>query len=93
MSRRRNPAGAWVVYIVSGARGALYTGITTCIERRLAEHAAGRRAARWFRFGAPGKLRYLEPAADRPGALRREAAIKRLSRAQKLKLIAEHPRP
>ena len=93
MNRRRAAAGAWVVYMVSGARGALYTGITNCIERRLGEHAGGRRAARWFRFGPPGELRYLEPAADRAGALRREAAIKRLSRAQKLKLIADSPRP
>jgi putative endonuclease len=93
MSRRRAPAGAWVVYMVSGARGALYTGITNSIERRLREHAGGRRAARWFRFGAPGPLRYLEAAADRGHALRREAAIKRLSRAQKLELIANTLRP
>jgi putative endonuclease len=93
MSRRRAAAGAWVVYMVSGARGALYTGITNSIERRLREHAAGRRAARWFRFGPPGALCYLESAADRAQALRREAAIKRLSRAQKLQLIANHPRP
>lgn len=76
----------WVVYIVESERGALYTGITTCLERRLREHASGR-GARWFRFAGPARLRYQEPAASRSAALVREAAIKRLSRAAKLALI------
>ncbi len=78
---------AWVVYIVESERGALYTGITTCLERRLREHASGR-GARWFRFAGPARLRYREDAADRSAALVREAAIKRLTRAAKLELIA-----
>lgn len=82
------PAAAWVVYIVESARGALYTGITTSLERRLREHAAGARGARFFRLAGPAGVRYVEPAADRGAALRREAAIKRLSRRAKLALIA-----
>lgn len=77
----------WVVYIVESERGLLYTGVTTCIERRIAEHAGKARGARWFRFSGPARLRYVEPAADRSSAQRREAAIKRLPRPDKLALI------
>lgn len=79
----------WQVYIVETVRGALYTGISTSVRRRLAEHARGQgRGARFFRLAPPGRLRYLEAAADRSAAQRREAAIKRLRRAAKLALIA-----
>lgn len=82
----------WRVYIVENERGALYTGITTSVERRLAEHAGpGGRGARFFRLGAPLKLRFVEPAADRGDALKREAQIKRLPRRAKLALIASRP--
>ncbi|MEI8298544.1 MAG: GIY-YIG nuclease family protein [Pseudomonadota bacterium] len=81
----------WTVYIVESARGALYTGITTSVARRLAEHGGqGGRGARFFRFGQPRRLLYLESVADRGGALRREAQIKRLDRRAKLMLIAAH---
>jgi putative endonuclease len=81
----------WQVYIVETARGTLYTGITTSLGRRLAEHGAARgRGARFFRFAGPAALRYAEAAPDRSGALRREAEIKRLSRRAKLALIARH---
>ncbi len=80
----------WVVYIVENERGMLYTGVTTSLARRLGEHAGGRRGARWFRFSGPARLRYVEAAADRAAAQSREAAIKRLSRAAKLALIAGH---
>jgi putative endonuclease len=80
---------AWQVYIVETEHGTLYTGITTSVKRRLAEHAEARgRGARFFRLGAPTRLRYLEPVADRSEALKREAEIKRLGRRAKLALIA-----
>jgi putative endonuclease len=83
----------WQVYIVETVRGALYTGITTSLVRRLAEHAqGGDRGARFFRLGAPRRLRYVEPARDRGGAQRREAEIKRLGRRAKLALIAAQER-
>ena len=88
MSRLR-----WQVYIVENVRGALYTGVTTALSRRLAEHArGGRRGARFFRLGAPARLRYVEAVADRSGAQRREAEIKRLARRAKLALIATQER-
>ena len=77
----------WVVYIVENERGALYTGITNALARRLAAHAGGR-GARFFRTGRPARLVYCEPVPDRSHALRREAAIKRLDRRAKLALIA-----
>jgi putative endonuclease len=78
----------WVVYIVESARGALYTGVTTSLERRFREHARGARGARFFRVAAPTAVRYVEPASDRASAQRREAEIKRLPRLAKLALIA-----
>jgi len=85
-------APGWQVYIVETERGTLYTGITTSLERRLTEHARGRgRGARFFRLGAPARLRYVEAATDRAQAQTREAEIKRLSRRAKLALIAALP--
>ncbi len=82
----------WVVYIVENERGALYTGVTTSLTRRLAEHGGrGGRGARFFRLGRPRRIVYTEPAADRRGALRREAEIKRLDRRAKLELIGSSP--
>ncbi len=79
----------WVVYIVENERGALYTGVTTSILRRLAEHAAhAGRGARFFRLGRPARLRYVEAARDQGCAQRREAEIRRLGRRAKLALIA-----
>jgi putative endonuclease len=78
----------WVVYIVESARGALYTGVTTSLQRRFREHAQGARGARFFRVAAPAAVRYVEPAPDRASAQRREAEIKRLPRPAKLALIA-----
>jgi putative endonuclease len=64
----------WTVYIVESERGTLYTGITTSLARRLAEHgAAGGRGARFFRLARPKRLVYSEAARDRRDALKREA--------------------
>ena len=79
----------WFVYILESERGALYTGITTSIARRVAEHSGRHgRGARFFRLSRPARLRYVEPATDRGRAQRREAEIRRLGRPAKLALIA-----
>jgi putative endonuclease len=65
----------------------LYTGITTDPERRLAEHNAGSGAA-YTRTRLPVVLVYWEAVSDRSSALRREHAIKGLSRAEKEALAA-----
>lgn len=77
---------AWIVYILRCRDGSYYTGITTDVRRRLAAHRAGRGAA-YTRARRPLRLVFTEPAVDRSAALRREAAIKRLTRRLKLALV------
>lgn len=79
-------SGSWVVYMVCCRDGSLYTGATNHLERRLAIHNRGRGAA-YTRARLPVTLVWSEPAGDRGSALRREAALKRLSRAAKLRLV------
>lgn len=76
----------WYVYILRCGDGSLYTGMTDNVERRLAAHRAGR-GAKYTRGRGPLELVYRECVPDRAAALRREAQIKRLSRAEKLALI------
>lgn len=80
-------SAGWQVYIIEADDGSLYTGVTTDLERRFAEHAGGRRGARYFNGRAPVRIVYAEPARDRSAACRREAEIKGLSRTDKLRLV------
>jgi putative endonuclease len=77
----------WRVYILRCNDGTLYTGATNDAERRLQQHSAGQ-GARYTRSRLPVSVVYEEAASNRGAALRREAALKRLSRAEKLDLIA-----
>ena len=71
------------------ADGSLYTGITTDLVRRTAEHNGdGPAGARYTRSRRPVLLVYREAANNRSDASQREAAIKRLDRARKLALCA-----
>lgn len=76
----------WFVYVLRCNDGTLYTGITNDLERRVAAHEAGT-GAKYTRARRPLRLVLQEPATDRGTALRREAEIKKLSRARKLDLI------
>ena len=76
----------WQVYIIRCSDGTLYTGITLDIQRRLSQHG-GRDGAKYFRGRHPEAVVYLECGHSRSTASRREAEIKRLGRAQKLRLI------
>ena len=76
----------WTVYILECGDGTLYTGITDDLERRLRAHTEGR-GAKYTRGRAPLKLRYWETASDKSAALKRECAIKRLRRCEKLAMI------
>ena len=75
-----------VVYILKCADGTLYTGWTTDLERRLRAHNSGQ-GARYTRGRRPVRLVYSEEQPARSAAQKREAAIRRLSRTDKLKLI------
>jgi predicted GIY-YIG superfamily endonuclease len=76
----------WFVYILRCSDGSLYTGITTDVNRRCEEHNAGT-ASHFTRGRLPVALVYQETQASRSLALKREAAIKALSRPQKEALI------
>lgn len=73
-------------YIVECADGTYYTGWTTDPERRVRQHNQGV-GARYTKTRRPVKLVYLEPQPDKITALKRERAIKALSRKQKIKLF------
>ena len=73
-------------YILSCADGSLYTGWTNDLEKRLAAHNSGR-GGHYTRAHRPVALAYYETFETKEEAMRREAAIKKLSRPEKLKLI------
>ena len=77
----------WYVYMIRAADQSLYTGITTDVERRFAEHQSGRAGAKYFRGRKPQKVVLVESGHDRSSASIREAQIKKLSRDQKMALI------
>ena len=78
------------VYLLRCADGSLYCGWTTDVDRRLKMHLAGR-ASRYTKRRLPVEVVYVAEAANRSAALREEARIKRLSRREKLELIANAP--
>jgi putative endonuclease len=79
---------SWTVYFLRCGDGSLYTGITTDLTRRLARHRAGTASA-YTRSRRPVRLVYHERQPNRGAALRREAALRRLSRAAKLALVRQ----
>lgn len=83
---RSSNTDAWFVYILRCADGTLYTGITKDLARRTQQHNAGT-ASRYTRSRRPVKLVYQEPQRNQSLALRREAAIKKLTRQTKLAMI------
>ena len=73
-------------YIVECVDGTFYTGWTTDPERRVATHNKGL-GAKYTRMRRPVKLVYVEEQSDRKTAMKRERAIKRMTRVQKQKLF------
>ena len=81
-------AVAWCVYMVRCGDGSLYTGIATEAARRVAEHNDNDLLeAKYTRTRRPVVLVYQERCIDRADAARREHAIKRMRRREKLSLI------
>lgn len=80
----------WAVYMVRCADQSLYTGITIDVERRVEEHNhCNQKGAKYTRTRRPVSLVYSEACADRSSACQREAALKKLTRRQKLALIRQ----
>ncbi len=76
------------LYILRCGDGTLYTGVTTDVEKRLAAHQNGR-GAKYTKGRGPLSLVYREECGDKSTALRRELAVKALSRKEKLALIGD----
>ena len=77
----------WQVYIIQTRSGKLYTGITKDLDRRFSEHATHKQGARFFHISQPDSIVFTESYPNRSEATKREIAIKKLSRAEKLLLI------
>jgi putative endonuclease len=76
----------WYLYLVRCSDGALYTGITTDVARRIAAHRSNR-GARRLRGRGPLELVYSHALPDRSQAQRVEHRVKQLSREAKEKLV------
>ena len=85
------PETTWFVYLLRCADDTLYTGITNDLPRRCDQHNAGT-GSRYTRSRLPIELIYQEAKASRSLALKREMAIKALSRQKKMSLIRATPR-
>ena len=78
----------WKVYLLRCSDNSLYTGITRDLNRRLDEHNHNDRlASAYTRARRPLKLVYQEPCIDRSNATKREAAIRKMTKAEKENLI------
>jgi len=91
-----NSTTEWYVYIIRCSDASLYTGITTDLERRFAEHAnhnGKQKGAKYFRARSPEEIVYVEGGHTRSTASRREAVVKKLSRQEKLLLIRAYDDP
>jgi predicted GIY-YIG superfamily endonuclease len=84
--RPKSSGDLWFVYLLRCADGTLYTGIAKDVNRRCQQHNAGS-ASRYTRCRLPVVVQYHEVHASRSLALKREAAIKALSRRQKMAMI------
>jgi len=81
--------GRWFVYILRCGDGTLYTGITNDPARRVAEHNSGT-ASRYTRSRRPVQIVHQEPCRNRSLALKKEYAVKSLSRREKEEYIDRH---
>jgi putative endonuclease len=80
-----NTKSTYYVYLLQCADDTLYTGITTDVVRRLLEHKSGK-GGNYTRAHGAAQMVYVEAAADRSHASKREAEIKHLSREDKIAL-------
>ncbi len=78
------------VYILRCADDSFYTGWTTDPEKRLKAHQSGK-GSKYTRSRLPVEMVYLECFPDKTAALRREAAIKKMSRNEKMEFVSQGP--
>ena len=82
----------WYLYVVKCSDNTLYTGVTTDLDRRIKEHNASPRGAKYTRARRPVELVYSYSYLSRSQAQRAEYKFKRLSKKQKLDVIHDHNR-
>jgi putative endonuclease len=80
----------WCIYILKCSDNTLYTGVTNDLENRLFQHNHGTTGAKYTRARRPVELVYSELFEDKISAMKREYAVKKLSRQKKLLLINEN---
>ncbi len=76
----------WFLYMIRSRDGHLYTGISTDVERRLAEHQSGK-GAKYLRGKGPLQLVFQQKIGSRSAALKAEDCIKRLPKSAKEELV------
>lgn len=86
-SENKSDKASWFVYILECSDNTLYTGVTNNIENRVHQHNNGKAAAKYTRVRRPVKLVYSEVQENKSEAMKREHAIKQLTRIEKLNLI------
>lgn len=79
----------YYIYILQCADGSLYTGYTNDVSKRLLKHSSGK-GSKYVRTRLPVEVVYTESFKTKSEALKRECAIKKLKRKDKLKLISLH---
>jgi putative endonuclease len=89
--QKKTKSAEYFVYILKCGDGSLYTGITTDVKRRFAEHKSGT-GSNFTRAKKAERIVYTEQHPDRSSALKREAEIKKLSREKKLARIKKQSR-
>ncbi|MES2409652.1 MAG: GIY-YIG nuclease family protein [Patescibacteria group bacterium] len=77
----------YFVYILECADKTLYTGTTNDLEKRILTHNTSKTGAKYTRSRRPVALKYFEDCGTKGAALKREAVIKKLTKAGKQKLI------
>lgn len=90
LSDKQDLMSEWHLYIIRTRNGALYTGVTTDVARRLDEHSHSKKGAKFLRSKGPLQLVYQQLVGSRSEAQRLEYQIKQLSKQQKEKFIATH---
>ena len=81
MRRHATAVGRWFAYLVETDQGSLYAGVTTDVERRVAEHAQGK-GARFVRTQKPLRIHIVGSGLERSDALSLEASSKQMKPAE-----------
>ena len=87
MSESKQCKALWFIYMIETEDNTLYTGISNDVAKRWLAHKQGS-GAKYLKAHKPKALVYVEASSNRSEASKREAALKKLSRAAKLLLIS-----